>query len=95
MLAVSSLKSAAHFTFYYIDQYKENRKQTMMNNLKSIAMIALIVVGIAGIATAMTLDSSAKSSKGDNGSGTGCAVNSTGFNASHGKCFHPQNHNAT
>jgi hypothetical protein len=69
-----------------------------MNNLKSIAMFALIVVGIAGIATAMTLDmnnAAAKSSKGDNGSGTGCAVNSTGFNASHGKCFHPLNHNGT
>ena len=63
-------------------------------NLKSVAIIALVVVAAAGIATAMTVDMTvAKSSKGDNGSGTGCAVNGTGFNASHGKCFHPTNHN--
>jgi hypothetical protein len=61
-------------------------------------MFALIVVGIAGIAIAITVDTNnaaAKSIKGDNGSGTGCAVYSTGYNASHGKCFHPENHNAT
>ena len=71
-------------------------KTTIINK---VPILAVVVVATAAVASAMIVtEFMAAKAQGDGGTGTGCAINSHGFNASKGKCHHThpvQSHKGT